>query len=142
MANNCVVIRIDHAIAVYIFVFYITWLNIGARIPIGRNRAFQGIYARARIVKITILVHTIPYIAIHHPQRLADFRRVVVADNALPVTQMGAQDLADYAGRISGQKIEVTQLSKYDANLDGLSFFVGEVAGEKALGQKLGPLEN
>jgi len=72
-------------------------------------------------------------------QRLADFKRVVIADNATPATQMGAQDLANYAGRISGQKIEVVPLSRYTAGAQGLSFFVGEDAGEKVLGSKLAP---
>ncbi len=72
-------------------------------------------------------------------QRLVDFRRVVIADNATPAAKMGAQDLADYAGRITGQKLEVTLLSQYSDGASGLSFFVGEAAGEKVLGNKLGP---
>jgi hypothetical protein len=92
------------------------------------------------IVCLAILLGSSISSAAQQPgQRLADFRRVVVADDAVPAAKMGAQDLADYAGRISGQKIEIVPLSKYAADLDGLSFFVGEAAGEKVLGQKLGP---
>lgn len=72
-------------------------------------------------------------------QRLADFRRVVIADNATPAAKMGAQDLADYTGRISGHKVVITPLSQYSAGAGGLSFFVGEAAGEKVLGSKPGP---
>lgn len=72
-------------------------------------------------------------------QRLADFRRVVVDDHALPVTRFAAEDLAEYAGRVAGAKLEIVPLSKYDPAAEGLSFFVGEAAGEKVLGQKLGP---
>ncbi|HWL51747.1 MAG TPA: DUF4838 domain-containing protein [Chthoniobacteraceae bacterium] len=72
-------------------------------------------------------------------QRLADFRRVVVADDAPPVAQFAAEELAQYAGRVAGQTLEVVPLSRYQADADGLSFFVGEAAGEKALGQKPGP---
>ena len=58
-------------------------------------------------------------------QRLKDFRRVVVADTALPVQRAAAEELASYAGKIVGQKIEVMMLSRLAADAPGLSFFVG-----------------
>lgn len=73
------------------------------------------------------------------PQPLADFHRVVVADDAPPVAKYAAEELATYAGRVAGRKIEVISLSKYQPDAEGLSFFVGESAGEKILGRKLGP---
>jgi len=73
------------------------------------------------------------------PQRLADFRRVVVADDAPPVAQFAAKELAEYAGRVTGQTLEVVPLSRYQPDAAGLSFFVGEAAGEKIIGRKLGP---
>jgi hypothetical protein len=72
-------------------------------------------------------------------QRLADFRRVVIAESATPAAKMGAQDLADYAGRVSGRKLEVVPLAKYNPGGEGLSFFVGEDAAEKVLGAELSP---
>ena len=72
-------------------------------------------------------------------QRLKDFRRVVVADAALPVQRAAAEELASYAGKIVGQKIEVMMLNKLAADAPGLSFFVGEGAVERSLGQSPKP---
>ena len=72
-------------------------------------------------------------------QRLKDFRRVVVADAALPVQRAAAEELASYAGKIVGQKIEVMMLNKLAADAPGLSFFVGEGAAERSLGQSPKP---
>lgn len=82
---------------------------------------------------------TLPAFGNDGRQRLSDYRRVVVDDNALPVTKFAAEELAEYAGRVAGRKIEIVPLSKYDPAAEGLSFFVGEAAGEKAAGKKLGP---
>jgi hypothetical protein len=68
-------------------------------------------------------------------QPLKDFRRVVIADAALPVQRAAAEELATYAGKIVGQKIEVTKLSELTADAPGLSFFVGDAAAERALGK-------
>ena len=75
-----------------------------------------------------------------HSQPLAGFRRVVIADDALPVQQEAARELAHFAGRIAGVDIEVQHWSQYrQAMGDGLSFFVGEGAASKALGTELAP---
>jgi len=39
------------------------------------------------------------------PQRLSDFQRVVVADDANAVQRDAAEELVNYFGRISGQKL-------------------------------------
>lgn len=72
-------------------------------------------------------------------QPLKDFRRVVIADAALPVQRAAAEELATYAGKIVGQKIEVTKLSELAADAPGLSFFVGDAAAERALGKSPHP---
>ena len=68
------------------------------------------------------------------PQRLKDFRRVVVAENALPVQRAAAEELANYAGRILGRKMEVITQDKLAPDAPGLSFFVGEGAASRAPG--------
>ena len=73
------------------------------------------------------------------PQRLADYQRVVIADDALPVQRTAAGELAAYAGTVGGKKLEVVTLSKLAPEASGLSFFVGGGAAEKALGEKLAP---
>ncbi len=73
-------------------------------------------------------------------QRLADYRRVVIGDEAGPVAKAAAAEIANYAGRIVGQKLDVVPWSKFDAAKSaGLSFFVGPDVAEKVLGEKLAP---
>ncbi len=72
-------------------------------------------------------------------QRLKDFRRVVVADDALPVQRAAAEELATYAGRVAQQKIEVVTLGTLAPEAPGLSFFVGDGAAERALGKSPKP---
>ena len=67
-------------------------------------------------------------------QSLKDFRRVVIADNANAVQRAAAAELASYASKIAGQKIDVLALSKLGADAPGLTFFVGEGAADHALG--------
>ena len=77
----------------------------------------------------------------HAEQRLREFVRVVVADDALPVQKAAAEELAHYAGEITGTKLAVVPWSKFTGEkLEGLSFFVGESAAAKAMGEsKLAP---
>jgi hypothetical protein len=72
-------------------------------------------------------------------QRLKDFRRVVIADDANAVQRAAAAELADYAGRIAGQKLETLTVSKLAADAPGLTFFVGDGAAEVALGKSPKP---
>lgn len=75
-------------------------------------------------------VHADPKLA---PQKLTDFKRVVVAQYALPVTQHAAQELATYVGRITGQPVEVVDWSDDLRSATGLSFFVGQQSADHAL---------
>jgi len=76
-------------------------------------------------------------------QPLAEFRRVVVSDDSLPVQVEAANELADYVGRITGQKLDIMPWSSYSPKTaTGLSFFVGEGAATKALGKPLSPWES
>lgn len=75
-------------------------------------------------------------------QRLADFRRVVIADDAGPVAKAAADELANYAGSIVASKLEIVPWSKYQADGQGLSFFVGADVAERVLGEKLGPWQD
>ena len=73
-------------------------------------------------------------------QRLADFRRVVIADDALPVQENAAKELARYVGEISGQEIGIMTMSEHaKTKVAGLSFFVGEAAAFRELGEELAP---
>jgi hypothetical protein len=67
-------------------------------------------------------------------QRLADFRRVVVASSPGASQQAAAEELADL-----GRSIEILRAEKYGPDLKGLSFFVGDKAAEGCLGQRLSP---
>lgn len=70
---------------------------------------------------------------------LRDFRRVVIADDALPVQKAAAEELAKYAGQICAQKVEVIPLGKFSVDATGLSFFVGDGAATRALGKSPAP---
>ena len=72
-------------------------------------------------------------------QSLKDYQRVVIADDALPVQRAAAAELATYAGRVAGQKMEVIMLSKLASSAPGLSFYVGNGAADSALGQSPTP---
>ena len=72
-------------------------------------------------------------------QTLKDFRRVVVADDANAVQRAAADELASYAGRIVGHKIEILGVSKLAADAPGSTFFIGDGAAEIALGKSPKP---
>lgn len=88
------------------------------------------------LVTMGVLAHAT---AGHAQQRLADFRRVIVADDPLPVQTAAAEELASYVERICGQKLTVLPVGEYDAAAEGLSFFVGEGVARALLGLELGP---
>jgi len=72
-------------------------------------------------------------------RRLADFRRVVVADEALPVQRAAAEEIATYVGRIVGREIPIVPLSRYGRDEKGLSFFVGDVVARRLFELELAP---
>lgn len=74
-------------------------------------------------------------------QKLADFKRVVVAQNALPVTQHAARELATYVEKITGSELEVVDWSDGIHSAQGLSFFVGQQTADKAMGKPQGPFK-
>lgn len=69
----------------------------------------------------------------HH---LKDFRRVVIADDALPVQRAAAEELAQYASRIGGMKLEVIPVAQLASDAAGLTFYIGDGAAARALGGK------
>ncbi len=72
-------------------------------------------------------------------QRLADFRRVVVPDQASAIQKVAADELVAYAGKVGGRKLEIVPLSNYAGAAEGFSFFVGDAVAEKVLGAKSAP---
>jgi hypothetical protein len=77
----------------------------------------------------------------HGEQKLRDFARVVIADDALSVQKAAAEELANYAGKITGKALPVISWNEFAAvKAEGLSFFVGEGAVSKAMdGKSLAP---
>jgi hypothetical protein len=72
-------------------------------------------------------------------QLLKDFRRVVVADDANAVQRAAAAELANYAGRIAGHRMEAFEVSKLAADAPGLTFFIGDGSAAVALGSSPKP---
>ncbi len=68
-------------------------------------------------------------------QKLSDFRRVVIAEDANPVQRAAADELATYVSRITGQNVATIKGNAFDpSKTTGLSFFVGDGAAELVLG--------
>ena len=88
---------------------------------------------------LALLLATMPALPQPAPQALKDYHRVVIADDALEVQRAAAEELANYAGRITGQKIEIVPQSKLAAGAAGLSFFIGDGPAEQALGHAIKP---
>ena len=86
-----------------------------------------------------LLAPVLPAVESAAPQRLRDFQRVVIGDTPLPVQRAAAEELAHYAGRIAGREIAVVSVSQFTPDAPGLTFFVGEAAAARALGEALGP---
>lgn len=86
----------------------------------------------SRILILLILTVSVTNIAAES-QCLSDFHRVVIADDALPVQQEAAKELAHYVGQLVGREIEIMLMSQHaKAKASGLSFFVGDKAAAKA----------
>lgn len=71
-------------------------------------------------------------------QRLAEFQRVVIADQPSAVEKAAADELAHYAGRVVQRELPIVAWSKLSADAPGLSFFVGVGVAEKVLQAPLG----
>lgn len=82
---------------------------------------------------LLVLPATFQAAAAPAPRHLKDFQRVVIANDATAVQRAAAEELANYAGRVTGRKIEVTTLGTLAADAPGLTFFVGDGAAEHAL---------
>lgn len=94
------------------------------------------------LLKLLALATLIPAPAAAAPsgdQRLADFRRVVVADGAPKVQVAAAEELVHYVGLITGRPLETVRAAALPPEAPGLSFFVGEGAARAALDEDLGP---
>jgi hypothetical protein len=77
--------------------------------------------------------------AVRADQRLADYRRVVVADKPGAVQKVAAEELARYVGHITGHPLEVIPAGQFAEKADGLSFFVGDAVAAGVLRLDLGP---
>ncbi|QDU82333.1 hypothetical protein Pla110_40880 [Polystyrenella longa] len=73
------------------------------------------------------------------PQRLSDYRRVVIPDEALAVQKAAAEELSNYVGQITQQSIAIVSWSEFDPAEEGLTFFVGESVAEDVLEVELTP---
>lgn len=83
-----------------------------------------------------------PRLAAESPaaQKLSDFQRVVIADDANAVQRAAADELASHVSRITGRKVETMKASAFAlATTAGPSFFVGDGAAEMALGKSPNP---
>jgi hypothetical protein len=68
---------------------------------------------------------------IHAAQKLHAFTQVVIPDSPLPSQKAVGEDLAVYAGKISGKpSLPVISASQYNPS-QGLSFFVGDGAASR-----------
>src|SRR5436190_1205423 len=87
-----------------------------------------------------LLLCAIPAGAGENPPRpLKDFRRVVVDKDAPPVERAAATELATYAGRIAGTKIQIVSPVEWQQDAAGLSFFIGDGAAATVTTGKLAP---
>src|SRR6266446_7544160 len=102
-------------------------LRLGNLVTLGRGKerwrpAVESLRFR-NLAALALLVLAAAHAAAQSaPQPLSDYRRVVVADDALPVQRAAAEELANYAGRIAGRKMEIITQEKLAADAPGLSF--------------------
>lgn len=80
-------------------------------------------------------------------QRLADFRHIVVPDDAKSTEMAAAEELAQFVGRIVETKLDIMPWSKYMGTIGGksvagLKFFVGTSVAEQVLKTKLAPWQS
>jgi hypothetical protein len=78
----------------------------------------------------------------HAGQKLSDFRRVVLADQASGVQKAAAEELVHYIGTITDQPLEMVRWSEYAPEAPGLSFFVGGDVARRILGADLEPWQD
>ncbi len=71
-------------------------------------------------------------------QKLADFLRVVIADQSNHVERAAAEELSHYASQVVGHELPIVPWSELTADAPGLSFFVGVDVAEKVLAKPLG----
>ena len=111
-------------------------------LPRPRNRLRLPLRLRAKIALVLLATLALFAGASAEPaaaRPLRDFRRVVIAEDALPVQKAAAEELAHFAGRIIAQKIEVVPLAKFSTDSPGASFFIGDAAAARALGASPAP---
>jgi hypothetical protein len=72
-------------------------------------------------------------------QRLSEFRRVLIADDAGAVQKAAADELVHYIGMISGRPLQRVRWSEYVPQAPGLSVFVGGGVARQVLGEGPGP---
>lgn len=91
---------------------------------------------RSTLILLSLGTAALPLAAeVPAAQKLSDFRRVVIAEDANPVQRAAADELAAYVSRITGQNVETIKVSAYaPSKTTGLSFFVGDGAAELVLG--------
>lgn len=80
-----------------------------------------------------LAVSTVATPAENAARQLMDFRRVVISEDALPVQRAAADELAAYAGRIAGTKIDIVALSQWRSDAPGLSFFIGDTCAARVM---------
>src|SRR4051794_14671997 len=95
-----------------------------------RSQPIIAWYSAIRLLLPLLVFAGLPSAAAEE-QRLADYRRVVLAERANDVQQWAADELLRYVGLITGQKLAKVRWSEYTPEAPGLSFFIGgEVAGQ------------
>jgi hypothetical protein len=94
----------------------------------------------------TALVSLVLAVAVCHESRveaselrLAEFRRIVVADKPSAVDKAAAEELALYVGRLRGADIPLVALSDWNASGGDVSFFVGDAPAKAVLGASPAP---
>jgi hypothetical protein len=90
------------------------------------------------LLLIATLCVTVGTTAVHAQHKLADFRRVVVADQSNHVERAAADELSHYAGKVAGRELPIVVWSELTDDAPGLSFFIGVSVAEKVLQSPLG----
>ena len=94
-----------------------------------------------RLILVLHLIALLPLAGqARSPNALADFVRIVLAEDALPVQKAAADELASYVGRITGNKLDILSLEQFaKSQPTGKTFYVGDQAAELALGKTPAP---
>jgi len=75
--------------------------------------------------------------SLHHWRQIRNWP-IPGVERTNAVQKVAATELADYVGRITGQKLEIVSVSQLPGDAAGLSFFVGDAA-KHALGKDPAP---